>query len=109
MKLNKFDYQEKTTENSRYECTDYTLGHYLVSHYIATYTDGDVRERFVISGHSRYLPEIYFEDGCFGEEKRFEIQTRAYGTMTVDKIKEVVAGYQRAIEAVEILTKEFLK
>lgn len=109
MELYKFDHKEKTTENARYECTDYTLGHYLVSHYIATYTDGDVRERFVISGHSRYLPEIYFDDGCFGEKKSFNIQTTSYGAMTVDKIKEVVAGYQRAIEAVEILTKEFLK
>lgn len=118
MELIKKDFTAvKTTETARYERTDYTLGSYSVSHCFITYADGTTRERFDIkgemfdvAGQRRYLPEIYFDDGFYGEDKKwFEIQTTSYGALTPDKIKEVVAGYEQALEAVAILTKEFIK
>lgn len=56
----------------------------------------------------RYLPEIRYEDGFWTTEKpKFTIQTTAYGALDSAEIHKVVAGYQQALQVVEVLTKNF--
>lgn len=111
MELIKTNYKELDHDGIHYETTEYDLGGYEVEYYTAT-KGSDRRERIHVSVKDRrsYLPEIYYEDDFYGKDKKwFDIQTTSYGAMTPDKIKEVVAGYEQALEAVAILTKEFIK
>ena len=113
MELTKINHYEKDAEDKHYEATEYELGEHVVTRYIPTDVNKEwTLERFDIEAKDRngYLPQIYFDDGFYGEDKKwFEIQTTSYGALTPDKIKEVIAGYEEAMEAVAILTKEFIK
>lgn len=94
-----------------YETTIYDIGGYEVS-YLRASKGAERTERICVdkTDFDRYLPTIYSTDDIFGNGKKgFEIQTTAYGAMSPAKIKEVVAGYEEALEVVEILTKEFIK
>lgn len=114
MTLCTISHKEKIVDGKKYERDEFTLGqHYSVVRNITRYPDGDKLTRISVElsyedRHNNYFPEIYYEDDFFGEEKpRFEIQTTAYGAMNPEEIKKVIAGYQEALEAVEILTKNF--
>ena len=114
MTLCTINHLEKVENGVKYEKDEFTLGkHYKVERYISRYEDGDVRKRICVhlslkDERDNYIPKIYYEDDFFGTSKpRFEIQTTAYGSMNPEEIKKVIAGYQEAIEAVEILTKNF--
>ena len=114
MTLCTISHKEKVVDGKKYERDEFTLGtHYTVVRNITRFPDGDVLRRIQVDlsyedRHNNYFPEIYYEDDFFGEYKpEFKIQTTAYGAMNPDEIKKVIAGYQEAIEAVEILTKNF--
>ena len=114
MTLNSIDYKQKVDGGKRYERTEFTLGeHYRVVKNVTIYEDGEVYKRFSVNmsfedRHNNYIPEIYYEDGIFGDEKpEFRIQTAGYGAMDAETIKKIIAGYQEALEAVEILNKNF--
>ena len=97
---------------TKHEGTAYELGRYKVDKYIATYETGYVYKRIIVSvpweERENYIPEIYYEDDYYGTHTpRFEIQTAAYGALSPEEIAKVIAGYQEALEAVKILTKEF--
>lgn len=94
------------------EAETYKIGRYEVDHYVVTYEDGDGYERICVSGEwkAEYLPDIQYEDGRWGEEKKcFKIQTTAYGALNPEEIKKVIAGYNEAMEVVAILTEKFCK
>lgn len=58
-------------------------------------------------GDIEYLPSIY-ELHNFGVLCGFEISTVSYGSLPVEDIKEIIKGYEQAIEVVEILTEKFI-
>lgn len=114
MNLIKKEYKTKVENGTKYEATEYSLGeHYEVEMYVTTYESGTVCRRIYVNvsyedRHENYIPEIYFEENYFGKHMtRFEIQTASYGAMNPEEIQKVIAGYQEAVEAVEVLTKEF--
>ena len=114
MTLCNINHMEKVEDGKKYEADEYTLGkHYTVVRNITRYPDGDKLTRISVNlsyedRHNNYFPEIYYEDDFFGEYKpEFKIQTTAYGAMNPKEIKKVIAGYQEAMEAVEILNKNF--
>ena len=114
MTLCTINHMEKVVDGKKYERDEFTLGkHYRVVRNITRYQDGDVLKRFRVETsyedrYENYFPEIYYEDDIFGEYKpQFKIQTTSYGAMNPEEIKKVIAGYQEAMEAVEILTKNF--
>lgn len=115
MTLKQIDYKTKEENGNKYEATTYTLGeNYMVEKYIKTYnsgatiTDIQVGYKDWRKARENYMPEIHYRDDFFGKtEPRIEIQTTSYGSLNPEEIKKVIAGYQEALEAAEILTKEF--
>lgn len=114
MTLMAIDYKEKTQDGNKYESTTFALGkYYMVRRFVTRFEDGSVYKRFCVEAsyedrHDNYIPEIYYDDGLFGDEKpRFEIQTVSYGAMSSKEIEKVIAGYTEAVEAVRILTMNF--
>lgn len=114
MTLCTISHKEKIADGKKYERDEFTLGkHYTVVRNITRYEDGDVLKRICVNvsyedKHNNYIPEIYYEDDIFGEYRpQFKIQTTSYGSMDPKEIQKVIAGYQEAMEAVEILTKNF--
>ena len=114
MTLTSINYKSKEENGKTYTMTEYTLGsHYTVARYTTKYESGAFLIRIEVRAdykerRDNYLPEIYYHDDFFGESKpRFEIQTTSYGALSAEEIKKVIAGYNEALEAVEILTKNF--
>lgn len=113
MTLCSINFKTMDSEGKHFERTEFTLGeHYTVVRNITKYADGTVIKRYsVITPYeyrrSHYIPEIEYHDGFFDGEEEFTIQTTAYGSMNAQEIKKVIAGYQEAVEAVEILNKNF--
>lgn len=69
---------------------------------------GIIYKAFNIISDGEYIPEIYYEDAFWSNEKpHFEIQTVAYGAKTVDEIKRIIDGYQEAIKIVKLLELSF--
>lgn len=111
MKLEKILEKSKRFDDHLTTLENYTLGAYDISKFVNTYDAGYTLTSFTIraNGLDRYMPEISYDDGIWGNgEKKFEIQTTAYGAMKADEIEKVIAGYQEAVEVVRILTKEFI-
>ena len=112
MILNQVDYRTKEENGKKYTASEYILGDdlYEVVKYSTKYSDGTFYSRISVSRNREheYLPDIYFEDGVFGNNKKeFKIQTTAYGALAPDEILKVIDGYNTALEAVKILTKNF--
>lgn len=62
----------------------------------------------IIQSGNKYAPQITDTFGAATlAETEFTISTTSYGGLTVDEIKEVMAGYEKAVEAVEYF-KEIL-
>lgn len=97
----------KELENKKFEL--YTIGKYEVC--ASTYGDGGKLVTVSINKFEHeFMPEICTRDNLFrGEIYGFEIQTTAYGSLNSDDIRKVIAGYNEALEVVEVLTKEFIK
>lgn len=110
MKLVKLDERSEVVDGAKYTEIKYELGRYKFDYDVAEYKDRKV-ERFSFNGgifDENYLPQIYFEER-FGCERFFSIMTTSYGSLKTEEIKKVIEGYQEAVEAVEILEKEFCK
>ena len=95
----------RTVEDRKYEL--YTIGKYQIE--VTNYSNGNryitIRvDRFT----NRFIPEIYCKDNFEGKILGFEIQTTSYGALNAEAIQKVIAGYNEALEVVEILTKEFV-
>lgn len=86
----------------------YEIGEYTV--YVTIY--GDDTKIISVStniGADEYMPDIFFEDGRFGSmEKKFKIQTTSYGALDTEEIKKFMEAYKKAINVVDILTKELI-
>ena len=109
MTLCSIETKEIKLETRTIKATCFTLGeHYMVTRRVCEYVDGTMWKDYNVMKNGEYIPEIYYNDGIFSDEKPgFKIQTTAYGAKNIDEIKKIMAGYQEAIEAVEILTKNF--
>lgn len=109
--------REDITEGRKYVLTEYTIGNYKVEHLVTCF-NGNVEPSININvslnwedHHENYLPEIYFNDMWFKPKKDryyFSIQTTSYGSFRPDDIKKIIAGYQQAVEVVEVLTEKFI-
>lgn len=114
MELKYVDYKSKLEDGKLYGSTRFGINeHYSVEVY-NIFKDGEEIYRRVgvevsyEDRHENYIPEIYYQDDFYGESKpRFEIQTTAYGAKSPEEIQKVIAGYQEALEVVELLTKHF--
>lgn len=99
----------RTKEDEERNYKVYEIGCYEV--YVTTYKNCDFRMISVVNKDRSvdFIPDIYYEDGVFGNgEKKFKIQTISYGALDAAEIQEFIAGYNMAIEVVDVLTKEFL-
>lgn len=85
----------------------YELGSYEVS--VLTYDNGWQSISIRTDRSNRYQPEIYPRDDMEGNVIGFDIQTTSYGALQADQIRKVIEGLEEAIQAAEILTKEFVK
>lgn len=109
MELRKVDERTKISlvDNTTKTGITYEIGGYEVDQYITLYEDGSTWESFRVGRNIEewYLPDLEF--GNDGHSKDFQIVTKAYGVLSPEEVKEVIKGYQEAIEVVRILTKEF--
>lgn len=56
----------------------------------------------IIQSGEKYAPQITDTFGALTlAETEFTIGTTSYGGLTAEEIKEVIAGYEKAVEAVE--------
>lgn len=90
-------------EDKKYEL--FSIGSYEVE--VTTYNCG-VQFFYTRVKRGYYTPEICSRENIQGTLLGFEIQTTAYGTLTAEEIKKVIAGYNEALEVVAILTAEFV-
>ena len=64
----------------------------------------------VIQNEERYAPQISEKFGATTiSETEFTIGTVSYGGLPVEEIKEVMTGYEKAIEAVEYFKEQLTK
>ena len=91
------------------EVTKIEVGdHYLVTHCVNFNEEGAVVwDNFSVYSDEKYMPDIKYHDGHWYRKKEFVIQTAAYGSMDIDGIEKVVAGYNEAVEVVKYLNKEY--
>lgn len=98
----------KENEDKKYDV--YKIGCYEVA--VVTYKQHDNERNIHISNmkeRGEYNPDIYYNDGWLDRsEKKFEIQTTAYGSLETKEAQKFIAAYNTAIEVVEILTEKFL-
>lgn len=122
MLLNSIDYKVLNGDKDNFEdVTIYKLGeHYTVYKNSYKLQSGKVLVKFSVKVSyedrmNHYIPEIYYDDDfSFLKAKegvkakpKFTIQTTAYGSMNVEEINKVIAGYQEAVEAAKILNMNF--
>lgn len=68
--------------------------------------ENGVRGINIIQSGEKYAPQISDKFGALTiGETEFTIETVSYGGVTVEEMKEVMAGYEKAIEAVEYFKK----
>ena len=89
--------KEMKNEGRTYQL--YTLGKYEVD--VTTFESGYASIKVSKDWKEEYLPEIYERNNGFA------IQTTSYGSLQTEELKKVIAGYEYAMEAVEILNREF--
>ena len=114
MELRQVDYKSKVEDGKLYSSTCFGVSEHYTLEVYTIHRDGkEIYKRIgvEVSYEDRtenYIPEIYYQDDFYGKSKpRFEIQTTAYGTKSPEEIQKVIAGYQEAVEVVELLTKHF--
>lgn len=87
---------------------EFELGNYHVVRTTRTTATNVITKDYNVWSDKNYMPTIEYDEGWWKDEKpSFKIQTTAYGALDIETIKEVVNGYNEAIEAVEILTMNF--
>lgn len=115
MTLNQIEYKTKEENGNKYTATYYNLGeNYRVRRNHTTYSNGNTYLMIYVEyanyeeARNNYLPEIHYKQSFLGKEKPvFEVQTTSYGALNTEEIKKVIAGYQEALEAAELLNKRF--
>lgn len=64
----------------------------------------------VIQSEEKYAPQISNKFGAATiSETEFTIGTVSYGGLPVEEIKEVITGYEKAVEAVEYFKEQLTK
>ena len=109
MLLKQIDHKGKIENGKVYQLDVFELGRYEVRRNVTKDKSGKLYKNYSVSNKgAKFLPDIYYNDGFFENEKpSFTIQTTAYGALNVKEIDEVIAGYKEAQQAVEILTLNF--
>lgn len=63
----------------------------------------------IIQNEEKYAPTISDKFGAATiSETEFRIETVSYGGLEVDEIREMVAGYEKAVEAAEYFKKQLI-
>ena len=109
MTLNQIESKTRFEENGETRRLDtFQIGSYQVKR-LTVIKDMKVLYRTIsVVSSGEYMPEINYEDGFWTKGKPcFKIQTCAYGAMDVTEIEKAVAGYQKAMEVVKVLTMNF--
>lgn len=113
MKLELLSHSMQMNKKGVATMDDFKVGRYFVRRTISPMSDGEVWTRIQVQGDrdAEYLPPIQYDDDVWSDNPnpRFEIQTTAYGAKGVEDIEKVIAGYQEALEVVNLLTEKFLK
>lgn len=95
--------------NKDFKQVIYSIGHYKVN--VITSRKSNHRTLQVFKDpKTKYLPSIIYNELFFEEShpKFFSVQTMSYGDVKTEKLKPIIAGYQEALEVVEVLNKKFL-
>lgn len=99
--------QEKISKNGTDKMAEYQIG----ESYIVRVIDSEILGRkceVYPNRNEEYLPEIYVDRVVFGkDEPKFKIQTSSYGSLESTEIQKVIAGYNVAMEVVELIKKQF--
>ena len=112
MKLNLTDHLTKIDDKKLAIWDSFEIGSYKVERvYKRLHDDGTELFNYGIESNEEFAPRIYYvepweEDGT---KPCFKIQTTSYGALEPSEIQKVIAGYQEAVEVVEVLTNTFLK
>lgn len=87
----------------------FEIGHYEIERTTETYEDGTQKEWFRTARDTdaEFCPEIEFQS--VGGEREFVAITPGSWEVTVDELKQLIAGYQEALEAIGVLTEAFIK
>lgn len=94
-----------------FECGKYTVVR-TATNYSSKNKDYTAINYSITRGDGKYLPRIYYNDwSCLDENAtpKFTIQTTAYGDLNPEEIREMIKGYEEAIEVVEALNKKFIE
>lgn len=98
--------EEKGSTIHLYTCR---VGQYRIERDLIEFDNGSTRERLDIYPEGEYLPNIIFNRRRNGQNvHEFKIETVTYGSLSPDELKKVIAGYEHALEVVEVLNNEFL-
>ena len=112
MELKFIEHKEAQDERGNYKRDEYRIGNYVVFREMSFYNTGSTFERIQVIPNREvdYIPEIYYDYSLFGDVVRsFKIQTTSYGSLSPEDIQKVIAGYNEALEIVNILTEKFIK
>lgn len=113
MELKFIERKEAQDERGNYKRDEYRIGNYVVFREMSFYNTGSIFDRIQVIQNREvdYIPEIYFNYDIFGEKdtREFKIQTTSYGSLSPEEIQKVIAGYNEALEVVNILTEKFIK
>lgn len=111
MTLQFVDRKEKEVEGTRYVRATYSLGAYTVMVDDSFYQNGTSRRSIDVSEpwHFRsYNAQIYYRCDPFGKAApTFEVQTTSFGALSVEEFRKFLEAQHEALEAVEILNREF--
>lgn len=101
--------ETKKSADGLAEMKRYQIGKYLVN-----VEDEEGRDRYIearpdYSKEENFLPDIYIErEHLLRGEAEVKVGTVSYGSLHVEDIQKVIAGYNEAIEVAQIIKKEFL-
>jgi len=98
--------QEKTSEDGTTKMAEYQIGE---SYIVRVIDSKNLGRRYEVypNRNEGYIPEIYINRGVWGkDEPKFKIQTTSYGSLESEEIQKVIAGYNVAMETVELIKKQ---
>lgn len=112
MKLNLIDHLTKIDDSKIAIYDTFEIGCYKVDRgYKRYHENGAEVTGYDIYSDKEYAPNIYYTESWTKDDltPEFRIQTSSYGAMKPSEIQKIIAGYQEAVEVVEVLTNTFLK
>ena len=101
--------EKKKSADGLAEMKRYQIGRYLVN-----VEDEEGRDRYIearpdYSKGENFLPDIHIErEHLWKGKAEVKVGTTSYGSLNVEDIQKVIAGYNEAIEVAQIIKEKFL-